>query len=74
MILLTCGLLLVCKVRIFSDDGQIKIIFYFSQVWRDNGAGSWSVIATVGGHSHRVSMASLRPGTYDKMVTSSLDR
>ena len=53
---------------------ECKNMLYFSQVWRDNGAGTWNVIATVGGHSHRVSMASLRPGTDDKMVTSSLDR
>ena len=44
----------------------------YLQVWRDNGG--WNVIATVGGHSHRVSMASIQPGKEEKMVTSSLDR
>ncbi|KAL4224823.1 hypothetical protein ACF0H5_015519 [Mactra antiquata] len=35
---------------------------------------SWDVVATVGGHSHRVCMVSLEPGRESKMVTSSLDR
>ena len=42
------------------------------KVWRLEGS-NWDVIATVGGHSHRVSMISItRSG--DKLVTSSLDR
>ncbi|XP_045175580.2 NACHT domain- and WD repeat-containing protein 1-like isoform X2 [Mercenaria mercenaria] len=42
------------------------------KVWRQTG-GSWSVIATVGGHSHRVSMISLEENG-NKLVTSSIDR
>ena len=50
------------------------VAYIYVQVWRDNGGGSWNVIATVGGHSHRVSMAAIQPGKEEKMVTSSLDR
>lgn len=42
------------------------------KVWKQTG-NTWSVIATVGGHSHRVSMISLN-GEGNKIVTSSIDR
>ena len=50
-----------------SSDRSMKI-------WQRKGPVTWSVLKTIGGHSHRVCMASIEPGRGSKMVTSALDR
>lgn len=60
----------------FTKDGQFMFTSSSDRtfkVWKNNG-GNWNALYTLGGHSHRVSMLSIRPHVEDKIVSSALDR